>query len=174
MAFFDELNKRINGLTQSAQKTADIARLQRQVNLKQDEFGALFTEIGKLYYDYRQRGVQPAEAMDVLCDKVDALAAEITGLKLKLDDMREIRRCPKCGSVQNNTNRFCANCGTQLEVSAPEEEAPAEEAAPETCEEPQEEADKGVYINWPEASKQPSEEAEEAAEEGSDADHQDQ
>lgn len=169
MAFFDELNKRINGLSQSAQKMTDIARLQRQVNVKQDEFGALFSEIGKLYYDCRQRGVQPGEAIEVLCDKVDALAAEISGLKLKLDDMREIRRCPGCGSIQNNTNRFCSNCGAQLEMPASEEE-PAEAAASEPAEAPQEEADKSVYINWPDAT----EEANKASEEESEADQQNQ
>jgi len=172
MAFFDELNKRISGLTQSAQKATDIARLQRQVNVKQDEFGVLFCEIGKLYYDCRQRGVQPAEAMDALCDKVDALAAEIAGLKLKLDDMREIRRCPSCGTVQNNTNRFCANCGTRLETPASEEEpAEAEPEDPSSAEEPQEEAENGVYINWPDASQQdeePEESKEENAEDTSD------
>lgn len=157
MTFFDELNKRINGLTQSAQKTADIARLQRQVNQKQDEFGALFSEIGKLYYDCRQRDVQPAEAMEILCGKVDSLAAEIAGLKLKLDDMREIRRCPSCGSVQNNTNRFCAHCGTQLEVDVPEDDEDPSEEETETSGDAQEENENGVYINWPEAGQQSDE-----------------
>lgn len=160
MAFFDELNKRINGMTQSVQKTADIARMQRQVTLKQDEFGALFGEIGKLYYDCRQRGVQPTEALNALCDRVDALAAEISGMKLKLDDLREIRRCPGCGSVQNNTNRFCANCGAQLEVAASAEEAPAAPEKPSSAE-AAEETDKGVYINWPDASEQTAEPASE-------------
>lgn len=167
MAFFDELNKRMNTLAQSAQKTADIARLQRRINLKQDEFDALFTEIGKLYYTCRQRGVQPDDQMDTLCDRVDALTAEISGLKLKLDDMREIRRCPNCGSTQNTASRFCANCGTQLEMPASEEEETAE-AAPETAEEPQEEANKNVYINWPDASQQPEEEAEEPSDDEED------
>jgi len=63
MAFLDELTKRMNGAKQTAQKAAEIARLQRQVNLKQDEFDELFREIGQLYYTCFKRGEQPGEDM---------------------------------------------------------------------------------------------------------------
>jgi len=159
MAFFDELSKRMSGVKQSAQKAAEIAQLQRQVNLKQDEFDALFREIGQLYYTCHKRGEQPGEEMDARCSRVDSLAAEIEGLNLKLDDLKQIRRCPGCGSVQNSESKFCANCGAKLEERVVEEE-PAEAPA----QEPQEEAGKGVYINWPEPEEKADQSAEEAEE----------
>jgi len=164
MAFLDELTKRMNGAKQTAQKAAEIARLQRQVNLKQDEFDELFREIGQLYYTCFKRGEQPGEDMAGRCGKVDSLAAEIEGLKLKLDDLKEIRRCTACGSVQNNTSRFCANCGAKLEERVVEE--PAETAA-ESKEAPEEESDKSVFISWPEAEEKAEEPAEEQTEESS-------
>lgn len=162
MAFLDELTKRMSSAKQTAQKAAEIARLQRQVNLKQDEFEALFREIGQLYYTCFKRGEQPGEEMAERCGKVDSLAAEIEGLKLKLDDLKEIRRCTACGSVQNNEGKFCANCGAKLEERVVEK--PAEEpAAPETPVE--EETDKSVFISWPEAEEKAEEPSEEQAEE---------
>lgn len=161
MAFFDELTKRMNGVAQTAQKTAEIARLQRQVNVKQDEFDGIFKEIGQLFYTCYKRGAQPGEEVAGLCEKVDSLAAEIEGLKLKLDDLKQIRRCTECGSVQNNQSKFCANCGAKLE------ERPVEEPASEPAEEAQEESGKDVYINWPETeekAEQPAEESEKAEE----------
>lgn len=163
MAFFDELTKRMNGVAQTAQKTAEIARLQRQVTVKQTEFDGLFTEIGQLYYACFKRGVEPDETMAALCGKVTNLAAEIEGLKLKLDDLRQIRRCPGCGSVQNNTSRFCANCGAKLE-ELPAEPEETGEASAEPAEAPNEEPGKNVYINWPETS----ETAEEASDDSTD------
>ena len=133
MAFFDELKKQMSGVAAGAQKAAEIARLQRQVNLKQEEFDELFKEIGQLYYICHKRGEQPGEEMDGKCAKVDSLAAEIEGLKLKLDDIKQIRRCTACGSVQHNESKFCANCGAKLEerVVREPEEAPAQpEPAP--------------------------------------------
>ncbi len=165
MAFFDEINKRMSGLAQSAQKAAEIARLQRQVNLKQDEFDALFREIGQLYYTYHKRGEQPGAELSERCGRVDGLAAEIEGLKLKLDELKDIRRCAACGSIQHGDNRFCGTCGAKL-AERPVEEEPAEEPA-EAAEEPQEDAGKSVYINWPEAgekAEEPAEAAEETAE----------
>ena len=163
MAFFDELSKRMKGVAQTAEKTAEIAKLQRQVSLKQDEFDELFKEIGQLYYTCHKRGEQPGEEMDGRCARVDSLAAEIEGLKLKLDDLRQIRRCPGCGSVQHTESKFCANCGAKLEERVVVEEEPAEAPA-EPAEEAQEEAGKSVYINWPETGEK-AEEGAEAAEE---------
>ena len=161
MAFLDELTKRMNGAKQTAQKAAEIARLQRQVNLKQDEFDELFREIGQLYYTCFKRGEQPGEEMAERCAKVDSLAAEIEGLKLKLDDLKEIRRCTACGSVQNNESKFCANCGAKLEERVVEEP----EEAPAEPEQPAEEVDdKNVFISWPEAGEKAAEEPEEAEE----------
>lgn len=160
MAFFDELSKRMNGVAQTAQKTAEIARLQRQVNQKQEEFDGLFAEIGKLYYSCHKRGVQPDDTMDALCGKIDSLAAEIEGLKLKLDDLKQIRRCPSCGSVQNNTSRFCANCGNKLEIyEAPRKEP--EEQPEETPEQAESAGDitKNVFIDWPDPEENAGEEA---------------
>ena len=161
MAFLDELTKRINDAKSTAQKAADIARLQRQVNIKQDEFDDLFKEIGQLYYDYFKRGEQPAEEMAERCARVDSLAAEIEGLKLKLDDLKNIRRCTACGSVQNTNSKFCADCGAKLEervVKEPVVEPEQPEAAPEEDEE------KDVFISWPEAEEKAEEPAEEATE----------
>ena len=162
MAFLDELTKRVNSAKQTAQKAAEIARLQRQVNIKQDEFEALFKEIGQMYYTFFKRGEDPAEELSGRCAKVDSLAAEIEGLKLKLDDLKNIRRCTACGSVQNNLSKFCAECGAKLEERVVEEPA---EASEEPAEEAQDVSDKEVFISWPEAEEQ----AEEAAEEKTDA-----
>ena len=161
MAFLDELSKRVSGVAQSAQKTAEIARLQRQVSLKQDEFEGLFANIGQLYYNCHKRGVAPDEAMDSLCERVDSLAAEIEGLKLKLDDLKQIRRCASCGSVQNNISRFCANCGARLEVFQSAEET-APEAKPEASDDT---SGRSVYINWPEAEEKSEEPAPQKSEE---------
>ena len=162
MAFLDELTKRVNSAKQTAQKAAEIARLQRQVNIKQDEFDDLFKEIGQVYYTFFKRGENPADELAGRCAKVDSLAAEIEGLKLKLDDLKEIRRCTACGSVQNNMSKFCAECGAKLEERVVEEPA---EAPAEPAEEAQEASDKEVFISWPEAG----EKAETAAEEQPDS-----
>lgn len=162
MAFIDELTKRMNEAKQAAQKAAEIARIQHQVSLKQDEFDSMFKEIGQLYYDCFKCGEAPGEALAARCAKVDSLAAEIEGLKLKLDDLKNIRRCTACGSVQNTESKFCANCGAKLEERVVEE--PVVECA-EPAEEPNQESDKSVFISWPEAEEKAEEPAEEIIEE---------
>ena len=127
MAFFDELSKKAGSIAASAQKTANVAKLQHQISQKQSEFDALYHQIGQIYYSCRQRGVQPDESIGALCDRVTALCQEIEGLNNEVDRIRNVRRCAACGKVIDRNVKFCPNCGAKA----------AEESK--------------VYINWPKA-----------------------
>lgn len=55
-------------------------------------------------------------------------------------DATELRTCPHCGHENQETDRFCSNCGTRLTPTAPpspeEPPAPIEDAAPPEPEAP--------------------------------------
>ena len=164
MAFFDELNKRVSGIAQSAQKTAEVAKIQHQISQKQAEFDSLYHQIGQLYYACHQRGVQPDESIVSLCDRVTALAQEIDKLRGKIDEIRDVCRCAVCGNVVERGAAFCSKCGAKLEVKEPEKSAEPEPAAKED-EEEEDTPEKDVYINWPEAQPEQADEPADAAEE---------
>ena len=150
MAFFDDIGKSINNMTQSARKAADVAKIQHQISQKQAEFDSLYHQIGQLYYSCRQRGVQPEESIDTLCDRVTALAQEIDKLRRKIDDINGVCRCAVCGNTVEAGALFCSKCGAKLEVKKPESETPAEPAPEAEADTPAEDSG-DVYINWPEA-----------------------
>ena len=152
MAFFDEFSKRVNGIYQSAQKTTEVAKIQHQISQKQAEFDSLYHQIGQLYYSCRQRGIQPEESIDALCDRVTALAQEIDKLRGKIDEINGVCRCAVCGNVVENSALFCSKCGAKLEVRKPEPEAPAEPVQETPAED-----NRDVYINWPEAKPETAE-----------------
>ena len=154
MAFFDDFSKHMDKIKKGAQKTAELAKMQHQIGMKQTDFDKLFSEIGKLYYSDRQRGVQPDETMDALLKRVDELAAEISEMKKKVDELRQVNRCPECGSEQPSSNAFCSACGAKLPQKSAAEEAPADASS-------QEEENRDVYINWPDGSakEEPAKEA---------------
>lgn len=158
MAFFDDFSKHMDKIKKGAQKTAELAKMQHQVAVKQGDFEKLFGEIGKLYYSERQRGVQPDSTMDELCDKVDALAAEISDLKKRIDDLRQVNRCPECGAEQPSANAFCSACGAKLPKKKEEPVKAHEES-------PAEEESRDVYIKWPDGSVKEEEKTEETTEE---------
>ena len=163
MAFFDELSKKAGSIAASAQKTANVAKIQHQISQKQSEFDALYHQIGQIYYSCRQRGVQPDESIGALCDRVTALCQEIEDLRAEVDRIRNVRRCAACGKVIDRSVKFCPNCGAKAAEEAPRaEEAPKAEEAPEAAEEPKTE-DSTVYINWPKAEEKPEEKPEEKA-----------
>ena len=153
MAFFDDIGKSINNMTQSARKAADVARIQHQISQKQAEFDSFYHQIGQLYYSCHQRGLQPDESIEALCDRVTATAQEIEKLRLEIDKLRNVRRCPVCGNQTDRESKFCNKCGAKLEVRPAKPEKPAE---PEESEAAAEDApEKDVYINWPDAGSMP-------------------
>ena len=156
MAFFDELSKKASSIAASAQKTANVAKIQHQISQKQSEFDALYHQIGQIYYSCRQRGVQPDESIGALCDRVTALCQEIEELRGEVDRIRNVRRCAACGKVIDRNVKFCPNCGAKVA-----EEAPKAEEAPEAAEEPKTE-DSKVYINWPKAEEKLEEKVDDA------------
>lgn len=159
MAFFDELSKRAGTLATSAQKTANVAKIQHQIGQKQSEFDALYHQIGQIYYSCRQRGVVVDESIGTLCDRVTALAQEIEALRSEADRIRNVRRCSGCGKVIDRSVKFCPHCGTKVAEEAPqtppEAEKPAEDEAGS-------EEQKKVYINWPKTDEKPTCEEKEA------------
>lgn len=146
MAFFDELSKRAGSIATTAQKTANVAKIQHQINQKESEFDALYHQIGQIYYSCRQRGVPVDESIAALCDRVTTLAQEIEALRGEADRIRNVRRCTGCGKVIDRSVKFCPNCGAKIEqeaAEATEAPKPAEEPVESSSEEAK------VTINWP-------------------------
>lgn len=171
MSIFDDIGKRVAEVAKNATKMtrdmADTTRLNVQISGKQEEIDKLYAQIGMAYFARYQAGGGAADSMDELCAQIARLSEEKRSLQQQIDEIKQMRRCPKCGSVQPKESAFCSSCGNRLV----EERQPAPQRAIDeiTASEPAPEAEKrgGAVIRWPVAH-QPSETAgqpEEAVEE---------
>ena len=128
MAFFDDFSKHMDKIKKGAQKTAELARMQHQVAVKQSDFEKLFAEIGKLYYSERQRGVQPDATMEEPVKAPEETPAE--------EESRDVYIKWPDGSVKEEEKTEEAS--EEAAEAAQSDSAVEPEAAEETAEAPKE------------------------------------
>lgn len=169
MPLFQDFGKKFADAAKVVSKrtaeATEVVRLNGRVSSLQDEIEHLFNQVGKAYYAMRNASGE-SEAAKALCTEIDKLNLELEAARVELDRIRNLRRCPNCGEVQQASAQFCASCGTKMPAPpAPDPEPepePEETAVRHGAEQPE------VEIRWPKAEQpEPEQEAveEEAIEE---------
>ena len=150
MAFFQSLGKQLAGAAQTVSKrtgeAAEIGRLNGKLQGIREDIDAMYTQVGKAFYATRQAQGEH-EAARKFCEKIDELQGEIARIQIRIDKVKQQRRCPECGGIQPTQSKFCASCGTKL----PEEKPPViqPEQAEAITDDEVEKSDVEVEINWP-------------------------
>lgn len=117
MAFFDSLTKRISSAGQEvAQQTksfAEVTKLNGSIAEKEKKINALYTEIGRSYYQQHRE--------DTVCDQqqsvneIRELQEQIRQCQEQIKQIKGIVKCPDCGSDVPSNARYCNTCGRRME-----------------------------------------------------------
>lgn len=117
MSFFDEMGKTVGS---AARKTAEkskelyeVTRLNFQVSAQEDIVKAAYMELGKKYYQ-ANKAVVP-EDQQAIFGKVAAALDQIEQLRKKINEVREMKTCPKCGNGVEKDAVYCSRCGEKME-----------------------------------------------------------
>lgn len=118
MAFFEELGKKLSDAGQSvAQQTknfADVTQLNSAINDAEKKIAQFKNELGQLYYEAHKNDAS-AEGANIIA-QINALYGEIQTTKEKINDIKGIVKCEKCGAEVPTGSAFCSSCGNKMEV----------------------------------------------------------
>lgn len=120
MAFFDDLSRKLTSVSQTAvQKTkdvADIAKINSEISELERTVNNLYYQIGKLYV---AKHVADCES-DFAGMVGSLLEAEkkIAERRQKIQDIKGVVRCEKCGAENPAGAAFCSSCGAPMPQSA--------------------------------------------------------
>ena len=132
MDFFNDLSRKVSSVAKSVtEKTKDgveATKIASELHSAKGELNTLYTRLGEVCYNLRQGGGDPDEA-ERLYERIRATKNRIEELTAQRDDLRDVRRCPGCGSVQAKDARFCSSCGRRMPEDAPAPETDAPEGA---------------------------------------------
>jgi len=113
MPILDDIGKKITQTTQSALKNtkdaADISRINALLAEEQKLIGSFYVQIGKKYCELYPESTDADFA--ALCFSVRETEARIIALEHEIQDIKGIKRCPRCSTEIPATTPFCGACG---------------------------------------------------------------
>lgn len=136
MDFFNDIGKKFSNVarqvTEKTKESVESTRLYGDIRSSQNDLEQLYAEYGKACFALRMGG-DDDEICKSLEGRIQAMIKRIEDLNAQRDELRAVRRCPGCGSVQSREARFCANCGKRMPEDAPKPEAEEKTAEAEFC-----------------------------------------
>ncbi len=130
MTIFNNIKRgATDAATKAAKKTGEItniAKLTMNIKNAETKLGAVYEEIGRLFYTAERTGEDFTSDIAANIMKADKIKADIANFKSEIAALRNVIVCENCGNEVNADFAFCNFCGTKIEKPVPAEE--------ETCE----------------------------------------
>ena len=109
MGFFDDLGKRVSDVGQRAvqktQEMSEVARFNSMITQNESKINDIYYQIGKLYANVHFVG---------MVKTVNELEQQNNEIRKKIQDVKGVQRCPKCGAEVPKEAAFCNFCGTPM------------------------------------------------------------
>lgn len=122
MAFFDDLGKKITQAGQTTiQKTkemADVARMNSYISDEEKKINNFYLEIGKRYVSLHTEDFE-GDYADMI-NGIRESEEKIKSYQKELEELKGVKKCPKCGAEVKNDALFCSICGEKMPQEEPE------------------------------------------------------
>ena len=116
MGFFDDLGKKVSDAGQRAvqktQEISEVARINSLISQNESKINNTYYQIGKLYVSIH--GNEGEEDFAGMVATVAELEQQNVEYKKKIQDVKGVQRCPKCGAEVSRGVAFCSSCGTAM------------------------------------------------------------
>jgi len=118
MAVLDDVLFKAKTMAEAAGKKTsefiDLTRMKMQASDMEKEIASLLEGLGRLVYDSGKSGDDVSEAISECIAKIDEQQEELTAVRTKIDDFRNVARCNDCGVVNSDDALFCKHCGSKI------------------------------------------------------------
>ena len=116
MGFFDDLGKRVTNAGQRAvqktQEMSEVARFNSMITQNESKINDIYYQIGKLYANIHRNDAE--EDFAGMVTTLKELEKQNNEYRKKIQDVKGVQRCPKCGAEVPKEAAFCNFCGTVM------------------------------------------------------------
>lgn len=125
MSFIKRIKEGANRVTEKAQNSVEIGKLNGLISDIEREMELEFLKMGRLFYEgYRLKDMSAAEGKMVeLSRNCSKLQEKIDDIRSKIAELKNERLC-SCGEVVALDANFCPHCGSKLEVASVAKKSP--------------------------------------------------
>lgn len=112
MAFIDNLKKFGKDVAQKSSDMVEVTKLNMSISQEKDKINRLYTEIGSLVYNQYKEGNDVG--FGEKCAQIAEIEEKIEGFQKKIQEIKNMAKCPGCGAEINAETVFCAQCGAKV------------------------------------------------------------
>jgi len=136
MEIIDNMRKKVRDATLSALKASsdliEISKINMAINSEEQKIKSLMFEMGReVYESYKQGEAVDAELAE-MCEEIARAEMDIEDMKLKILEIKNLKRCSGCSAEIDEDYAYCPKCGKKVEtekVNRDEEEEESETAS---------------------------------------------
>jgi uncharacterized coiled-coil DUF342 family protein len=92
----------------------EISKLRISASETERKIGDEYRELGKMVYKASKEHTDCTEYVQEKATAIDALYAEFTEINNKINDLRNVKKCPQCFYINQQEAEFCMKCGIKL------------------------------------------------------------
>lgn len=111
MAFLDDLKKATKNIAQKTGEIVEISKLNLSISQEKDKISKIYADIGKAVYEQYKQG------NDIGFGDKCAVIAEhertIEELQQKILEIKNVKKCPSCGTEVGLDIAYCPQCGAK-------------------------------------------------------------
>ncbi len=112
MAFLDDLNKKINQVSQTTANKMEISKINSTIAEDEKKVNQLYYQIGKLYLANHPEDYGEDYAQFV--SQIVEINARIEANRKMIQKLKGVKQCPTCGADVEQNAMFCSNCGGEM------------------------------------------------------------
>ena len=128
MTIFENFTKKVTDTAKAAARKSseivEVTKLNMSIGAEEDKINKVYTEIGKAVYVSYAKGEVVNEVFVGSCEKVKAYEANISEMKQKILEIKNVKICEGCGAELEADVIFCSKCGSKQETKATPEPTP--------------------------------------------------
>lgn len=119
MDFFQKLKKTVVSVTKkAADKSTDlveVTKIKFALSEKEGEVENIYKEMGEAVYKSYNTGENPEEEISTGCQRISEIKEEISELRDRLREYKNIKLCKSCGKEIPGDSDFCNKCGHKIQ-----------------------------------------------------------
>ncbi len=120
MIDLDSLFNRAKDVASAAGKKTgelmEISKLKMQSVQYHADMQKCYEKLGAMVYEMIKASAQDSNAISSCVDEVDYLNVKIEEIQNRINDLRNVVACEKCGALNPADSCYCAKCGEKLPV----------------------------------------------------------
>lgn len=123
----DKILEMVTQTTKTAIKKSgeavEITKIRLAINSDKAKIKELKLQVGELMYEAYSGNASSGDEIEELCQEIAELYSDIEEKEQNIAELKNLRRCPKCGVNNEIDAYFCKKCAAELKVEENTEEA---------------------------------------------------